>query len=81
MLAFISAFSVSINVYATPVTEEKTEAIKQSLNEYNEIEKNQRKRDFKMDHASWILQRIWFSYFLFLSFGDFDFSALCITEV
>ena len=44
-------------------------------------EKNQRKRDFKMDHASWILQRIWFSYFLFLSFGDFDFSALCITEV
>ena len=60
MLAFISAFSVSINVYATPVTEEKTEAIKQSLNEYNEIENTIRELEEKIDTLTDEIEPIFF---------------------
>ena len=60
MLAFISVFSVSINVYATPVTEEKTEAIKQSLNEYNEIENTIRELEEKIDTLTDEIEPIFF---------------------
>lgn len=60
MVALVATFNIGINVYATPVTEEKTEAIKQSQDEYNEIENTIGELEAKIDALTDEIEPIFF---------------------
>lgn len=60
IVAFVATFNIGISVYATPVTDEKTEAIKQSQDEYNEIENTIRELEAKIDALTDEIEPIFF---------------------
>lgn len=60
MVAFITILNLGISVYATPITDEKTEAIKQSQDEYTEIENTIRELEDKIDILTGEIEPIFF---------------------